>query len=151
MSNYEDFQDFEDDDQPENESKQNPARAHMRKLEKENKELRKEREELLALKREQAFIKAGIDTSTPLGKIFMKGYDGDVSPDAIQQAAIEAQLLTPPSNEVSDADAWSRVDKVAQGAGTANPPIDWNRRIQEAESQAEVERILAEAQQALQN
>jgi hypothetical protein len=151
MSEYEDFQDFEDDDQPENESKQNPARAHMRKLEKENKELRKEREELLALKREQAFIKAGVDTSTPLGKIFVKGYDGEVTPEAIQQAAIEAQLITPPSNEVDDAEAWSRIDKVAKGAGTANPPIDWNRRIEEATSQAEVEKILAEARQALQN
>jgi hypothetical protein len=40
-----------------------------------------------ALERELAFTKAGIDTDSALGQIFMRGYDGELDPGVISEAA----------------------------------------------------------------
>ncbi len=146
MSDFDDF-DYEDEVQD-----RNPLRSVNKKLEKELAALRKEREELIAAKRENAFIKAGIDPNDARFKYFVKGYDGELDPEAIREAGIEAQLIAPPSPVAATADeqaAWSRTNKVAAGANTAQAPVDWNARINAAESPAEVEAILAEARAAL--
>lgn len=129
----------------------NPVRARMKELEKEAAELRKQVEEAAAAKRELAFVKAGVDPSSPMAKYFMKGYDGDLDPDAIRQAAVEAQLISPPDATPTQVEAagWQKVAKIAAGSQTAQPPVDWNQRLLEAESPREVEAILAEARQAL--
>lgn len=148
MSNVDDF-DYEDDDFQD----RNPLRKVNKEMEKELKALRKEREELLAAKKENTFIKAGIDPTDARFKYFLKGYDGDLTPEAIREAAIEAQLIAPPSpvNATSDEQAaWSRTAQVAAGSQTAQPPIDWQARIDAAESPQEIEAILAEARSALQ-
>jgi hypothetical protein len=147
MSQIDDF-DYEDDDIVD----RNPLRSVNKKLEKELAALRKEREELLAAKRENAFIKAGIDPNDAKFKYFVKGYDGELTPDAIREAGIEAQLIAPPSPVSASADeqaAWNRTAKVAAGANAAQAPVDWNARINAAESPAEVEAIMAEARAAL--
>jgi len=129
----------------------NPVRARMKELEKEAAELRKQVEEAAAAKRELAFVKAGVDPSSPMAKYFMKGYDGDLDPDVIRQAAVEAQLISPPDATPTQVEAagWQKVAKIAAGSQTAQPPVDWNQRLLEAESPREVEAILAEARQAL--
>lgn len=129
----------------------NPVRARMKELEKEAAELRKQVEEAATAKRELAFVKAGVDPSSPMAKYFMKGYDGDLDPDAIRQAAVEAQLISPPDATPTQVEAagWQKVAKIAAGSQTAQPPVDWNQRLLEAESPREVEAILAEARQAL--
>jgi hypothetical protein len=45
------------------------------------------------LKRELAFLKAGINTDDPKMRYFVKGYEGDLTPDAVRQAALEAGFL----------------------------------------------------------
>jgi len=66
-----------------------------------------------AAKRELAFIKAGIDTSTPMGSLFTRAYDGEIDADAIKAAAVkdgvivegdtpEAETPEVPSTETSD-------------------------------------------------
>jgi len=130
----------------------NPVRARMKELEKEAAELRKQIADAEAAKRELAFVKAGIDPNSPMSKYFMKGYDGELSPDAIRQAAVEAQLISPPEATPTQVEAagWQKIAKIAAGSQTAQPPVDWNQRLLNAESPKEVEAILAEARQALQ-
>lgn len=143
MSNMED--DFyEDEDQPQ---ESNPVRARMKQLEKENREYRKAIAEAEAARKELAFVKAGIDLASPMAKYFVKGYDGELSPDAIRLAAEEAQLITPqPKADTREVDAWQQSARVAAGADTAPPPPSWAQRIANANSQAEILSIFQEAQ-----
>jgi len=138
----------EDDFQPEPEQQgRNPLRQRMKQLEAEAAELRKQAQESSELKRKMAFMEAGIDMSVPAAKYFVKGYDGEISADAIRQAAMEAQLIAPENPVGADeTEAWNRTTKVAAGSGTSQPPVDWARRLSEASSEQEVMAILAEAQ-----
>lgn len=142
MSNYED--DFEEtDDQQES----NPVRARMKQLEKETRDLRKQLAEAETARREFNFMKAGIDPTEAKFKYFVKGYDGDLSPEAIRQAAVEAQLITPEKTVVdTDKDTWQQSNKVATGSETSSVLPSWTKRITEANSPDEVFAIFAEAQ-----
>ena len=139
------------DSDMEDSNSRNPVRARMKELEKETAELRKQIAEAETAKRELAFVKAGIDPNSPMSKYFMKGYEGDLDPDAIRNAAVEAQLISPPDATPTQVEAagWQKVAKIAAGSQTAQPPVDWNQRLMQAESPKEVEAILAEARQAL--
>ena len=147
------FDNYDSEDQIEESETRNPVRARMKQLEKETAELRKQVAEAEAAKRELAFVKAGIDPLQPMTKYFVKAYDGDLNPDAIRQAAVEAQLISPPQNQPSadEMQAWQRTNKVAAGSQTSQPPVDWTRRLNEATSPREVEQILSEARAATQN
>ena len=147
------FDNYDSEDQIEESETRNPVRARMKQLEKETAELRKQVAEAEAAKRELAFVKAGIDPLQPMTKYFVKAYDGDLNPEAIRQAAVEAQLISPPQNQPSadEMQAWQRTNKVAAGSQTSQPPVDWTRRLNEATSPREVEQILSEARAAQQN
>lgn len=146
MSEFEDNFEFDDDDQPV-EPPQNPVRARMKQLEKEAKELRRQVAEFSQASREMNFVKAGIQTDDPRFKYFLKGYDGDLSPEAIRRAAEEAQLITPQENPMdTDKQAWQQSNKIAAGSETAPPPPSWAQRIHDAPSESEVYAIFAEAQ-----
>jgi len=149
MSQFDNY----DEDQTEETETRNPLRARMKQLEKENAEARKLLAEAESERRELAFVKAGIDPTSPMAKYFVKGYDGELNPEAIREAAVEAQLISPPvaPSQTDEAKAWNRTAKIAAGSQTAQPPIDWARRLEEAESPREVEKILAEARAATEN
>ena len=117
-----DIDNYDSDDQMDD--SRNPVRARMRQLEKENTEVKKLLAEADIAKRELAFVKAGIDLTAPASKYFVKGYDGELSPESIRQAAVEAQLISPPEPS----------------------PL-----MEEAESPREVEKIMAEARAATDN
>jgi hypothetical protein len=135
---------YEDDDQPQD---SNPVRARMKQLEKENREFKKQLAEAEQLRREANFLKAGIDPAEPKFKYFVKGYDGELSPDAIRAALEEAQLITPQSNPASeDKQAWQTTNKVAAGAESAPDGPSWAKRISDAQSEAELMAVFAEAQ-----
>jgi hypothetical protein len=146
------FDNYDSEDQIEESETRNPVRARMKQLEKETAELRKQVAEAEAAKRELAFVKAGIDPLQPMTKYFVKAYDGDLNPEAIRQAAVEAQLISPPQNQPSadEMQAWQRTNKVAAGSQTSQPPVDWARRLNEATTPREVEQILSEARAAQQ-
>lgn len=59
--------------------------------------------ELAQAKRELAFTKAGIPSDDPRMGYFVKGYDGDLEPTAIRQAAIEAGFMQAPPQVVDPA------------------------------------------------
>lgn len=50
-------------------------------------------QEAAALKRENAFLKAGVPTDSPLGEMFAKAYDGELTAEAISEAASKIGLL----------------------------------------------------------
>jgi hypothetical protein len=120
------FDNYDSEDQIEESETRNPVRARMKQLEKETADLRKQVAEAETAKRELAFVKAGLDPLQPMTKYFVKAYDGDLTPDAIRQAAVEAQLISPPQNQPSadEMQAWQRTNKVAAGSQTSQPPIE---------------------------
>jgi hypothetical protein len=149
MSNIHEFEDDGVDEAP-----KDPVRARMRLLEKEAAELKKQVAEAEALKREMAFIKAGIPTDNPMSKYFVKGYDGDITPEAIRQAAEEANLIAKAAENAqakTEADAWNRITRAQRAGETSEPMVDWNAKINSAKNEQEVMQILAQARQEAEN
>jgi hypothetical protein len=74
------------------------------------------------LKRELAFSRAGIPTDDPKIGYFVKGYEGDLEPDAIRQAAVDAGFITvqkAPADPVVDQAREGQERVFAAGSGTA--------------------------------
>jgi hypothetical protein len=143
------YDDFSDDDQPETEQRQNPVRAQLKRLEKENAELRKQTQQFAETQKKLAFVEAGIALDSPMAKYFIKGYDGELSPEAIREAAMEAQLIAPPTpvNE-ADKSGWKETNRIAAGAESHPEAPGWAKRISDAQSESEIMSIFAEAQAA---
>ena len=131
-------------------SGRNPLRERMKQLEAENANLREQAQKASDAARKLAFVEAGVDPSLPVAKYFMKGYDGELSAEAIRQAAIEAQIIqdTKAAQIASEAQAWNRTTQAAAGNTTGEAPVDFVTRLNQAKSQAEVEMLLAEARQS---
>lgn len=73
------------------------------------------------LRRENAFLKAGIPADDPRMSYFVKGYEGELDPQAIQKAAMEAGFIQPPNSGRQQslkqtADAQRRVAQASAGA-----------------------------------
>lgn len=145
MSNFE--EDFYEDDSDQPQQSQNPVRAQLKAQEKELRELRKQLADSQAVQKELAFVKAGIDLTSPMSKYFVKGYDGELTPEAIRLAAEEAQLITPQVTEQDQAEkqGWKQTNKIAAGSEVSPPPASWIKRIQDATSKDEVFAIYEEA------
>lgn len=59
----------------------------------------KAQRELEMLRKELAFYKAGISTDDPKMKYFVRGYDGEITAEAIRNAALEAGFIASQQNE----------------------------------------------------
>lgn len=135
-----DTDDYDDDDeQPDQPSKQERNWKELRGKASEYEQRAK------AAERRLAFVEAGIKLDDPKAKYFVNGYDGEIDPDAIRQAAIEAGFLedtttTPPAEE----EALGRMTEAATGAEPAGQ-IRLEDAINQAESPEEVMRIAAAA------
>ena len=131
-------------------SGRNPLCERMKQLEAENAALKAKAEEVSAAARKLEFVEAGVDANLPLAKYFVKGYDGELTPDAIRQAAIEAQIIqdTKAAQVAAEAKAWDRTTQAASGNTAGEAPVDWVTRINKAKSPSEVESLLAEMRQA---
>lgn len=123
-------------------------RAHIRQLEEKAKKTREYEERITNLEREAAFARAlGTAADDPAAKYFVKGYDGELTVEAIREAALEARVLSPPSKEQSsspDLTAHDRISAASAGAGENAPP-DLVAEINAAKSPEEVLDILEEA------
>lgn len=77
-------------------------------------------QELNDLRRELAFARAGISLDDPKMKYFVKGYDGEMTADAVKQAALEAGFLAAQSQASPQTEAiqasQQRVMTAAAGA-----------------------------------
>ena len=89
-----------------------------------------------------------------MAKYFVKGYDGEVSPEAIRTAAEEAQLIQKAAENAqakSEAEAWNRITKAQRAGETSEPVVDWNTKLNQARNEQEVMQILAQARQEAEN
>ena len=81
-------------------------------------------------------------------------YDGEVTPEAIRQAAEEANLIAKAADNAqakSEADAWNRITKAQRAGETSEPMVDWNTKLNQARNEQEVMQILAQARQEAEN
>jgi hypothetical protein len=85
--NYND-DDFDSEDIDTDEASDSPR--GLRRAANKSKKLESE---LQAAKRELAFLKAGINPEDPKMRYFVKGYEGDLSAEAVREAALEAGFL----------------------------------------------------------
>jgi hypothetical protein len=99
--------------------------SKLRKLNRQQakqlKEADQARAEVDELRRERAFLRAGIDLDKPVSRYFVKAYDGDLDPDAIREAAIEAGILGAPNTEEIEA-ALDGAQRAQQAASGGRPP-----------------------------
>lgn len=140
---------FEDEhtDQP-----KDPVRAHLRRLEAENKRQAQELAEAEKAKRELTFLKAGINPDDSKAKYFVKGYDGEMTVEAIRQAAEEAGYIQSQRKEIEqDAEAFGRMNRAATHGETSEPVVDYADKIRRAKSPDEVMQLVAQARQELES
>lgn len=145
MSEYEDF---DESDEVQESPPKSPLRARMKELEAENKAFKQQQREIEEAKKQLAFVRAGVDPEDPAAKYFYKGYDGELTAEAIKQAAVEARLLSPPEDPgiQAEKDAWSRTNQAAAGADSPTSLPELDDRLMKAKSSAEIMSILSEAQ-----
>lgn len=118
-----DYTDNEDDlDAPDAESANSDGKGWRKQMERERAEAKAEAqrvaEENAKVKKELAFLKAGLDLNgelTPQQKLFVKAYDGDVTPDAVKAAAVEYGVIDAPQAQVP-AEELAGHDRFAQAA-----------------------------------
>ena len=139
------YAEFEDDSQ--DQVTKDPVRAQLRKVEQQLKASEARAKEFEGAARELNFVKAGVNTSDPGAKYFVKGYDGDLSPEAIRVAAQEANLI-PVSNgetvQASEQQAWSRVNNASREGEKFEPVTDWNEKMANAKNEQEVNQLMAQ-------
>jgi hypothetical protein len=93
----------------------------LRELRKQQREQARQIEELKqqasagqAATRELAMLKAGIDPQAPGAQWFLKGYDGELEPDKIREAAGEALLRQAPQQQPQQQPAQQQVGPAYQ-------------------------------------
>jgi hypothetical protein len=78
----------------------NSEHAWKRKQEQARKAAERERDEA---RKELAFVRAGIDpASKGIASYFVKGYEGDLDPEKIRAAALEAGVIQPPAPDPAE-------------------------------------------------
>ena len=93
---------YEDDD---DQGKPDPVRAQLKRVEAENKSLKAKADAADKAIRRLAFVDAGIDTSTLTAQDFVKAYEGELTPEAIREAATARKLIEPKADPALDAEA----------------------------------------------
>lgn len=110
------YDDEYDDEQQEPQERTSSEWARLRRAEKAADKAKKELE---AIKAEQAFFKAGLNPDDPKVKYFRKGYEGDLTPEAIKAEALAAGFLSAEEPPIDEApiEATARIAAAASGIG----------------------------------
>lgn len=100
--------------------------------------------ELAQLRRELSFRDAGVDPSSKQGQYFMRGYDGEMTVDAIRAEAAELGLTGQPVQAQQpqiDYGAEQRIAMAADDAGpVTNPELD--TLIRQTKNPAELRELM---------
>lgn len=135
------------EDEVQTEVTRDPVRAQLRKVEQQLKAAEAKAKELETAARELAFVKAGVDVNAPIAKYFVKGYDGELSADAIRVAAQEANLIRASNSQKSmqeEQQAWARVNSASQAGEKFEPVTDWATKMSSAKSPQELDQLMAQ-------
>lgn len=100
-----------------------------------------------AAERELAFAKAGLPLSDPKMSYFVKGYDGELAPEAIRSAAEAAGFLGPVVEETAPPEDLAQIQKIASLASgsTPSPPdedAEYLTKLGQARSRDEILAIM---------
>ena len=120
------FYEYDDDDDEQDDDKPERTDAEWAELRRAKKAKDKAEKELAQMKRDMAFQKAGIDTDDPKTSYFVKGYEGDISADAIREEAVKAGFITveeEPEPDQTPVEAQARVAQAAGGIGADQPDL----------------------------
>lgn len=104
------------------------------------------------LKRELAFTKAGIPLEDPRMSYFVKGYDGDLEPELIRKAAVDAGFISIPQAQEDPAVTQAREGQqkvMAAGTGVLPEfdPMSAVHGLEDAYNQGGLQGLSAYAQQ----
>jgi len=135
-----DFDDNDDDDLG-NEDESSVLKG-LRKQVRENASAAKERDDLA---RELAFTKAGVPDSKAAA-YFVKGYDGEMTSEAIRSAAVEAGFLEAPKEDTAsdeEREAQERTLEASGGSTDDSTPPGYSEDLAAAKNQEEVLAVLA--------
>jgi hypothetical protein len=85
---------------------------------------KKATQELDAMKREMAFLKAGVDTDTKVGQLLYKAYDGELDTQSIQAewSELVPEAAAPPPAETVDATDTQIAEQRRELTGDSVPP-----------------------------
>jgi hypothetical protein len=89
-------------------------------------------------KRNLAFYQAGVDPADTRLSYFVKGYDGPIDPDKIQEAALAAGFLQPAPPSAADVatqqalDAQARISGLSTSAGTPDMSLAQRQALDDA-------------------
>jgi len=103
-----------------------------------------------SLKREVAFLRAGIDPDDSKLGYFYRGYDGELKPDAIKAAAIEAGFLAPPPADpavVAHQQGQAQVQAAAAGTEATYDPAGGQYAMEKAFAEGGIEAMIAVGKQ----
>ena len=108
----------EDDMDLDDDASEDPS-ALVKALRKQLRDQAKELSDNKSAQRELTFIKAGINSDSPLGRLFMKSYEGELNPEAIQAewSALNGAVAPAPPAEEIDTSAQER-SSLASGAAS---------------------------------
>lgn len=125
-----DDQNFEPDEQDDQQQPEGRDWKNLRSKAKKYDSLNTETEQL---RRENAFLKAGIP-DTPAGRLLLKAYDGESTPEAIRTFAAEYGVIDASDQIPADeAAALDRADAAgSQGGYTPPRPPDMNAALRQA-------------------
>lgn len=117
---------FEDDFSNEEDQEQPDQQTDIKSLRRAASGKKKLEQELESLRRELAFARAGLPLDDPKMRYFVKGYDGEMTAEAIREAASEAGFLATQKEQAPDlqmqaaASAQQRVMQASAGAGVSD-------------------------------
>lgn len=134
---------YEDDDDQDQDTGANNGLKELRRKAREADRLQAQ---LAARDKELAFARAKLDLDDPKLKYFIKGYEGDLTPEAIREQAIADGFLPKPepSTPPGEMTAQQRIAAASSGAGETPTP-DLNDLIRQANSPEEVMQLVAKA------
>lgn len=126
------------------------TRQQIRALERDAKSARKAADEAAALRRELAFARAGSDFTERQQKALLATIEGDLTPEAIREAAVELNFIAAPAvDKAAQAEAHELTRMAQPAPGSADSPDeDPIARLHRAAEEGGPEAILAELQRA---
>lgn len=138
------------DDQDDSEKVVTVRRSEIRALEKKAKERDEYAKKVETLTKRQTFAEAGIDLKDPKTEYFLKGYEGELTVEAIRERAIADGFLAaeqPDPAKEAELDATGKIVSAAAGATPRGAMDEATMRseMEAAEAQGGPEAIMAVA------
>lgn len=105
--------------------------AEYRKLRKASEKATELEAQVAELQRREMFARAGIPVDAAKAKYFVEGYRGELTPEAIRAAAVEAEIIVPSSTDPAEIAAHQAAANAAAGAVPPQVGPDFQARLAE--------------------